>query len=273
MRALFFKDSNERFNMKTLLSFAVFVLSLPTFAALQKQSVDYKSADGAGLEGYVAYEDSGVAQKPAVLIVPDWMGMGPHPKAKAEEVAKMGYVAFAVDVYGKGQAPKDQKQASELATKYKSDRALLRSRVQAAYDQVKAMKNVDPKKIVVMGYCFGGTTALELGRSGAALAGIASFHGGLNTPTPADAKNIKAPVLVMHGADDPFVPAEEVAAFKKEMKDAGVKMTFISYKKAVHSFTIREAGNDNSKGAAYNADADKKSWIEFTKFLKEVTKS
>ena len=122
-----------------------------------------------------------------------------------------------------------------------------------------------------MGYCFGGTVALELARSGVELAGTVSFHGGLNTPTPQDAKNIKGTVLALHGADDPWVPANEVAAFKKEMADAKIPLSFIAYPNAVHAFTNPAAGNDNSKGAAYNADADKKSWTEFMNYLNKTT--
>jgi dienelactone hydrolase len=147
---------------------------------------------------------------------------------------------------------------------------LLRARAQAALDEILKLKFVNPKKVVAIGYCFGGTTALELARSGAPLVGTVSFHGGLATPTPEDAKNIKGKVLVLHGADDPYVPAKEVADFKEEMKKAKVKMDFVAYKGAVHAFTIPEAGNDNSKGAAYNAEADKKSWVEFQKFLKKT---
>ena len=121
-----------------------------------------------------------------------------------------------------------------------------------------------------MGYCFGGTSALELARSGAPLVGTATFHGGLSNPTPEDAKKIKGRILVMHGADDPFVAAAEVTAFKNEMKKTNVKMSFIAYPGAVHGFAIPGSGNDNSKGMAYNKEADKKSWIAFEKFLKEV---
>lgn len=245
-------------------------LALPAMAVLQKQNIEYAGADQARLESYLAFEDTGAQKKPAILIVPDWMGLGDFAKNKAEELAKMGYVALAVDVYGKGVRPQNQQEASQFADKYRDgDRQVLRQRMQAAFDSVQGLNNVDPKKIIVIGYCFGGTAALELARSGTPVAATAAFHGGLNTPNAADAKKIKAPVLVMHGADDPYVPAAEVEAFKKEMKDAGVKLEFIAYKGAVHSFTIPDAGNDNTKGAAYNAAADKKSWADFKKFLKK----
>ncbi len=238
------------------------------FAAIKTENVDYTN-NGTTMEGFVAYDDAAKNPQPGILIVHDWMGLGKFTKEKAEKLAKEGYVAFAVDVYGKGIRPKDQKEAGEFAKKYKDDRNLLRAHMNAAYDKLKSMKEVDPNKIVVMGYCFGGTAALELARSGVPLKGTATFHGGLSSPTPADAKNIKGPVLVMHGADDPNVPPKEVQAFKEEMKNGGVQLTFIAYPGAVHAFTNPDAGNDNSKGAAYNKEADQSSWKEFEKFLKK----
>jgi dienelactone hydrolase len=257
-------------NKKAATMLAISLLSVTNlFAAIKTAPVEYQAGD-VTMEGYVAYDDAAKSPQPGIMIVPDWMGLRQFAKDKAEQLAKEGYVAFAVDVYGKGVRPKDVKEAGQFATKYKDDRNLLRSHMKAAYDQFVQMKEVDPKKVVVMGYCFGGTAALELARSGAPLVGTATFHGGLSTPTPQDAKNIKGPVLVMHGGDDPFVNAQEVAAFKQEMKNANVNLTFVVYPGAVHAFTNPEAGNDNSKGAAYNKDADKKSWAEFEKFLKKV---
>jgi dienelactone hydrolase len=173
-------------------------------------------------------------------------------------------------VYGKGVRADNPKDAAALAGKYKGDRPLLRARINAALDYFRQSPRVDAKKIAAIGYCFGGTTVLELARSGAEVAGVVSFHGGLNTPTPADAKNIKAKVLACHGADDPFVPDTEVLAFQKEMRDAKVDWHLVSYGNAVHSFTDKNAGNDNAKGAAYNAVADARSWAEMKNFLAEV---
>jgi dienelactone hydrolase len=261
---------SRKFNMKKLL----FLLSSLLFAGesmatIKTENIDY-SSNGTMMQGYLAYDDAKKGPRPGILIVHDWMGLGSFTKEKAEKLAKEGYVAFAVDIYGKGIRPKDQKEAAEFANQYKNDRPLLRKHIRAAYDKLVGMKEVNPNKILVMGYCFGGTTALELARSGVPLVGTVSFHGGLSTPTPEDAKNIKGRVLVMHGADDPNVPPAEVEAFKDEMKKANVNMKFIAYPGAVHGFTNKEAGNDNSKGVAYNAEADRKSWEEFEKFLKEV---
>jgi len=239
-------------------------------AAIVSSPVDYKAADGTIMEGYAAYNDAIKTPRPGILIVHDWMGLTQFDKDKANQLAKEGYVAFAADIYGKGIRPASADEAKPLATRYKDDRALMRSRIRAAYDTLAGMKPADGSKLLVMGYCFGGTVALELARSGAPLAGTVTFHGGLSNPTPDDAKNIKGPVLVMHGADDPFVPPAEVQAFKEEMKNAGINMQFITYPGAVHAFTNPAAGNDNSKGVAYNASADKASWAEFEKFLHTV---
>jgi dienelactone hydrolase len=254
----------------TLLTFAAaLLLPLLAHAEIKTQMIEYKDGD-ATLEGFLAYGSTEKGKRPGVVIVHDWMGMGPNPKMRAEELAKLGYVAFAADIYGKGNQPKDAAAAGALATKFKGDRALLRRRVQAALDTLKKQKNVDSSKLAAMGYCFGGTAALELARSGADLKGVVSFHGGLDTPTPADAKNIKGKVLVLHGADDPHVPPEQVKAFEDEMRGAGVDWELVKYSKAVHSFTIKEAGNDNSKGAAYNAEADHRSWIAMKNFFNEI---
>jgi dienelactone hydrolase len=239
-------------------------------AAIQAHPVEYTSADGTIMEGYVAYDDTATTRRPGIIIVHDWMGLTQFDKDKAQELAQEGYVAFAADIYGKGVRPANADEAKTQATKYKSDRPLLRSRIGAAFDTLAAMKQVDNAKLLVMGYCFGGTAALELARSGKPLSGTVSFHGGLSNPTPDNAKNIKGKVLVLHGADDPLVPPAEVQAFRDEMQKAGVPLTFIAYPGAVHAFTNPAAGDDNSKGMAYNSEADKASWLAFEKFLKQV---
>jgi len=254
----------------TIVGLSMFIASSAS-AAIKTERVEY-SAAGTTMEGYVAYDDAITTPRPGILIVHDWMGLSPFTEGKAEQLAKEGYVAFAVDVYGKGVRPANADEAGKLTGKYKGDRPLLQAHMRAAYDKLVAMPQVDKTKIVVMGYCFGGTAALELARSGVPLVGTATFHGGLSNPSPENAKNIHGRVLTMHGADDPFVPPAEVQAYKDEMKTAGVDMTFISYPGAVHAFAVPSAGNDNSKGAAYNAAADKASWADFEKFLKEVLK-
>lgn len=249
-----------------------FLISSFAALALETKVVEYASK-GVPLEGFVAYPDGEGKLRPGVVIVHDWMGPSSFTEGRAQELARLGYVAFAADIYGKGVRPKNATEAAEQAGKFKKDVALMRERALAARDQLASMAGVDPKKIAIMGYCFGGTVALELARSGAPLVGTVSFHGGLSTPSPQDARNIHGRVLVLHGADDPHVPAPDVRAFKDEMKRASVMMKFVAYKGAVHSFTNPAAGNDNSKGAAYNAKAAQKSWKELESFLKKVFKS
>ena len=195
-----------------------------------------------------------------MLLVPDWMGAGDYAKNRAKQVAALGYVCFIADIYGKGVRPANAGEASAQAGKYKGDRLLLRGRVNSAFAEFKKNPLVVKTKTAAIGYCFGGTTVLELARSGAEVAGVVSFHGGLDSPTPADGKNIKGKVLVLHGADDPFVKPVEVAAFQEEMRGVKVDWQMVSYGDAVHSFTRPDAGNDKSKGAAYQETADQRSW-------------
>ena len=245
------------------------LLAIPALAKIKTENVTYKQGDTV-LEGYLAYDDAKKGPRPAVIVVHDWMGLGENAQMRARQMAELGYVGFAADVYGKDSRPKNQDEAGQFAGKYKNDRALLRARMKAALDTVAANKNVNPKKIAVMGYCFGGTSALELARSGAPVVAVVSFHGGLSTPNPTDAKNIKGKVLVLHGAMDPFVKQDEVEGFQKEMNDAKVDYQFTSYAFAVHGFTMENAGNDPSKGMAYNAQADKHSFAAMKQFFAEV---
>lgn len=245
------------------------LFSTACFGAIKTEFIEYKEGDTT-LQGYVAYDDSVISKRPGVLIIHQWKGLGDYEKKRAEMLAKLGYVAFAADIYGKDIRPKDAKEAGEFAGKYKSDRDLLRKRVRAGFEQMKKHRAVDGQKVAAIGYCFGGTTALELARSGADVNGIVSFHGGLATPTPEDAKNIKGRVLALHGADDPFVPSEEVLAFEEEMRKANVDWQLVAYGNAVHSFTDWNAGNDNSKGSAYNEKADKRSWEAMKVFFQEL---
>jgi dienelactone hydrolase len=222
------------------------------------------------LEGLWVYDDSVKGKRPGVLVVHQWKGLGDYEKKRAEMLAKLGYNVFAADIYGKGIRHTNPKDASAEAAKYKNDRKLLRARVNAGLDVLKKQELTDAKRIAAIGYCFGGTTALELARSGAEIAGVVSFHGGLNTPNAGDAKQIKAKVLALHGADDPHVPPAEVAAFEQEMRDAKVDWSLVAYGGAVHSFTDWNAGNDNSRGSAYNEKADKRSWEAMKQFFAEI---
>ena len=239
-------------------------------ARLVTKTVDY-SQDGTNLEGYLAYDDSIKGKRPGVLVLHEWTGITDYEKKRADQLAALGYVAFAADIYGKGVRPATPQLAAKEAAKYRgSDRTLLRARAAAGLKQLASFQEVDPKRLAAIGYCFGGTAALELARSGANQLGTVSFHGGLDTPVPADALKIKGKVLALHGADDPHVPADQVAAFQQEMRLAKVDWQMIYYGGAVHSFTNPKSGNDPSKGVAYNEKADRRSWEAMKQFFVEL---
>ena len=238
-------------------------------AKIKTETVEYECGNVI-LEGYLAYDDSIKGKMPGVMIIHQWTGLQDYEKKRACQIAELGYAAFAIDIYGKGIRPSNPTDAGKQAAIYRSDRKLMRERAQAGLDQLKSFKFVDADKIAVMGYCFGGGAALELARSGADIAGTVSFHGNLDTPNPDDAKKIKGKVLVLHGADDPHVPPPQVSGFQEEMRKAMVDWMFVAYGNAVHAFTDASAGNDNSKGAAYNKKADERSWEEMKRFYREI---
>ncbi len=240
-------------------------------AALRTEVVEYRQG-GTVLEGYLAYDDAIAGKRPGVLVVHEWMGLNAYAKRRAEQLAGLGYVAFAADIYGKGVRAGDAKEAGALAGKYRGDRPLLRARAAAGLDVLRKNPMVDPGRVAAVGYCFGGTTVLELARSGADLSGVVSFHGGLDTPTPGDARNIKGKVLALQGADDPFAPAAQVAAFEDEMRKGGADWQLVLYGGAVHGFSNPDGGSDNSKGYAYNEKADRRSWDAMKAFFAEIFK-
>jgi len=250
------------------------VLVLFLFPTIVRADVITKTIEydhqGTTLSGTLVYDDKVEGKRPGVLVVHDWMGHGPFAIERAKELAALGYVAFAVDMYGKGVKIKDAKEAAAQAGKIKGDRAFLRSRIVAALDVLKRQPQVDASKTGAMGFCFGGTTSLELARSGAEISGVVSFHGGLETALPAETGKVKGKILALHGADDPFVPPAEVANFEKEMKSAKCNWELVSYGNAVHSFTNRAAGTDNSKGAAFNEQANERSMAAMKNFFREV---
>jgi dienelactone hydrolase len=246
------------------LLFSLFAMAA---GGLTEKAVEYKSGSQT-FQGFLVYKN-GTHSAPGVLVVHDWLGLTDKTKEKARALAKLGYVAFAADVYGKGIRP-SQEEAGKIAGEFKADRAKLRANTKAALDTMMAQPMVNKKKVAAIGYCFGGTTAIELARSGAPLLGVVSFHGGLDSPTPDDGQRIQGKILALHGADDPNVKPEDLAAFENEMRSAKVDWRLVKFGNAVHSFTDRTAGNDNSKGAAYNEKADIRSWEEMKDFFKEI---
>lgn len=239
-------------------------------AAIKTQEIEYEH-NGTKLLGYLAYDDGKQGKRPGVVVVHEWMGHNDYARRRAEQLAGLGYAAFAIDMYGKGVRAKDAQEASQMAGRFKNDRKLMRDRAGAGLDVLKKQPMVDGGRLAAMGYCFGGQVSLELARGGADLAGVVSFHGALDTPTPQDAGNIKGKVLALHGAADPFVPPDHVHAFIQEMEEAKVDYQFVAYGPGiVHGFT--NPGNKNSpmNGVGYDEKADRRSWRAMQVFFGEV---
>jgi dienelactone hydrolase len=240
-----------------------------SMVALKTEKVNYKHGSTL-LEGYLAYDDTIQGKRPGVLVVHCFRGLRDFVKERAEQLANLGYIAFALDMYGV--LPKDDQEAFAFAKIYGDDRPLMRSRANAGLEILRGYKLTDVKRIGAMGYCFGGGVVLELARSGAEVAGVVGFHANLSTPNPDDAKNIKGKVLILHGADDPLVPTDHVLAFQDEMRVAKVDWQMVFYGGAVHGFTMPETGTDPSKPVAYNEKADQRSWEAMKTFFREVFK-
>ncbi|MGO8704257.1 MAG: dienelactone hydrolase family protein [Candidatus Brocadiia bacterium] len=238
---------------------------------VRTEMVKYKLGDTTMI-GCMAWDDAVQGRRPGVLVVHEWYGLNDYAKSRARQLAQLGYVALAVDMYGNGVVANDAAEAGKLATALRNDRPLMRARAQAALETLQKNPLCDPRRVAAIGYCFGGGVVLELARSGADIAGVASFHGNLDTPNLDDAKNIRAKVLVLHGADDPHVNAAQVAAFQQEMRNAKVDWQMIFYGGAVHSFTNPASGDDPSRGVAYNAAADRRSWDAMKAFFNEIFK-
>lgn len=246
------------------------LFSIVATAAIKTEKITYKHGSEE-LEGFIAYDDAIAGKKPVVIIIHDWMGPSEYTEMRAQQLAEMGYFAFAADIYGKSLRPKNTEEAAKAAGSFRNgDRKLLRARAKVAVDEASKHAQADGKKVSAAGYCFGGTTVLEMARAGMPLKGVISFHGNLGTPNPKDAQKIKAKLLVLHGAIDPYISPEEFNGFMKEMNDAKVDYQFVSYSGAVHAFSQKGAGNDPKTGAAYNEVADKRSFVAMREFLKEV---
>ena len=255
--------------------FIAFIMVIVWGAGVQAEvitkTVQYRDGNTV-LEGYLAYDDSIQGKRPGVLVVHEWWGLNTFTMKRAEEIARLGYIAFAVDMYGAGLKTSDPQIATKLSGTYRNDRKLMRERAVAGLDVLINNPLVASGKIAAIGYCFGGTTVLELARGHAPVVGVVSFHGGLDTPAPAETKDVKAKVLVLHGADDPFATKEQINAFMDEMIKSGADWQMIFYGGAVHSFTNPEADKFAIKGIAYNEKADKRSWGAMRQFLDELFK-
>jgi dienelactone hydrolase len=254
-----------------IIKYLVFGILLITAQAFsQLKPIQYKDANQK-LNGFSIQPSKKSQQKPGILILPAWMGVDKLSKDTAENLSKLGYYAFIADIYGEGNYPKDYKEAGKNAGYYKTNFLEYQKRISLALNQL-ILSGANPENIIVIGYCFGGTGALEAARANLNVKGVVSFHGGLEKDAKRPVEPIKAKVLVCHGADDPYISSTEITTFQQEMRDTKADWQMIYYANAVHSFTNPEAGNDNSKGAAYNEVAAKRSWKHLKLFLNEVLK-
>lgn len=261
----------KKYILPTLLLLSPFFISLSAEAKLKTMNVEYKDGTQV-LQGYLAYDDASKAKRPGVLIAHEWLGLDKYAKMRTEQLAKLGYVAFAADIYGKGIRPTNTTDAGKISGQYKADRGLLRSRIKSGFDVLKNYQFTDSRRIAAIGYCFGGAAVLELARSGQPLNGVVSFHGALDTPDINDAKSIKTKILALHGAEDPYVTTKDVEAFQNEMKLGKVDWRMVTYGDSVHGFTNPNNGTDKSKGVAYNKNADVRSFKEMQEFFDEIFK-
>ena len=241
-------------------------------AAIKTRTVIYKEGQ-VEAHSFLAYNDSLTGKRPGVLVVPEWWGLNNYAKRRARMIAKLGYVALAVDIYGDGRSTVSPKQAAAWSHKLTAgDRHELRTRIETALAKLKSEPMVDPGRTAAIGYCFGGATVLELARSGADVNGVVSFHGELGTSDPARRGEVNAKILVLTGADDPFVPSSKVEAFEHEMRHAKANWQVNIYSGAEHSFTNPAADSFHIKGVAYNAEGDRRSWQAMRDFLSEIFK-
>ena len=259
--------------MKTLLPSLLVLLGLmsPLRAAIVEKPLEYKAGEVL-CEGWIAYDDAQPGKRPGVLVVHEWWGLNDYARSRAEQLAKLGYVAFALDMYGAGQSTTEAKQAGAWSGQFYGS-PLMAQRAQAGLDQLLATGLVDPARVAAIGYCFGGSTVQALAYSGAPLAGIVSFHGGL-IPVPADAAvKTKAKILICNGGADGLVPAKDINAFTAAMNAGKFDYQFISYAGAVHAFTNPGAdkiAKETGLPIAYNAAADLRSWSHMQAFLAEI---
>ena len=237
-------------------------------AKLVAKTVEYQQ-DGTVCKGYLAYDDAIRGKRPGVLVVHEYWGLNDFTRKKAEQLAGLGYVAFAADIYGQGLVTTDPKEAGRLAGELRGNQPRLRARAQAALKVLSGTPVADPQRLAAIGFCFGGTTVLELAYSGADLKGVVSFHGGLTSPQPEELKSIKAAILVLHGADDPHVKAEDITAFQQAMRQGGIDWQMVFFGGAVHTY-MNPAANNKAAGVAYDARAARRSWQYLQDLFKEI---
>ena len=255
--------------MKSLIS--GILISLFSFSAYGKtmtKEIDY-TLDSAVFKGFLAWDDKLQGKRPGILLVHEWWGLNDFIKGKARDLAAMGYVVFAADMYGNGHTTTDPQTAAKMAGEVRGT-PRMRERVVAGLAILKKQPGVDSGRIAAMGFCFGGTAVLELAYTGAAVSGIVTFHAGIISPKPEDLGNIKTKFLILHGADDPYSPADSIARFQESLRKTRADWQMVYFGNTVHAFTNPANGSDNSRGLAYNPLAAQRSWRYMKDFLAEI---
>jgi dienelactone hydrolase len=261
-----------KFSSAALTAALLLAIGSAASAAIKTEAVTYKEGQ-AEAHSFIVYDDTVSGKRPGVLVVPEWWGLNDYPRMRARMLAQLGYVAMAVDIYGDGKVTADPKQAGAWADALEAgDRAELRTRIATALARLKSDPRVDASKTAAIGYCFGGSTVLELARSGAEVNGVVSFHGHYDTKDPAKPGEVKARILACHGADDPFTSPSQIQAFEDEMRKARADWQFNVYGGAKHSFTNPDAGKYHVAALAYNKEADHRSWQAMKDFFREIFK-
>ncbi len=238
-------------------------------AAVVTKVVEYEH-DGVKLKGFLAYDDAVAGKRPGVLVVHEWWGLDDYAKERCKQLAALGYVAFAADMYGEGKTVNHPDDARKMATAVRQNVQRWRARAEAGLKQLAAQPNVDPTRLAAIGYCFGGSTCLQLAYSGADLKAVATFHAALPTPTADEARAVKAKLYIAHGEDDFFIPKDTIEKFRSALDAAQVAYTFESFPGVVHSFTVPGADKHMIKGMKYDKDADEKSWEQMRKLFQET---
>lgn len=251
---------------------AAWTLAAPAAAAVKTKAIEYE-AGGTKLQGFLAWDDAVKEKRPGVLVIHEWWGHNDHARAQARRAAEAGYVAFALDMFGKGKVATHPKDAQAFVQEATKDPAVTTARFDAALAVLKKQPQVDPERIGVMGYCFGGSVALGMARAGKDLDAVATFHAALAPRgEPAEQGKVKPRILVQTGGADPMIPPEQVKAFEEEMKAAGADVRVVTYPEAKHAFTNPAADKVGMEALAYDREADQKSWEEARKFFRETFK-
>jgi len=238
-------------------------------AEVKTKDITYEHG-GVSFKGHLAWDDAAQGKRPGVLVVHEWWGLNDYARKGAEQLAGLGYVAFACDMYGEGKVTEHPKEAGEFAGAVRKDVQVWRGRAQAALKVLKDQERVDPNKLAAIGYSFGGSTALQLAYTGADLKAVVTFHAGLVVPDAEQAKAVKAKVLVCHGAADTFIPEETAVKFRAALEEAKVDYQFVYFGGARHSFTVKGIDEKKVEGLAYNAEADRRSWAYMRLLFDEV---